>query len=571
VLKDKMEIENKKVMVLGGYGEVGFGICHHLLFENPKELIVTSLKKEEALTTVEKLRLEAPESCELTPIHGNLFVRWSLKDIPRDEILATPKYQWWLVNDNLTELTEEILASSTLYKVISEHRPEIIVDCVNTATVLAYQNVYQSYKEISKALQTPQDTEGLTQGIYRLLSTLYIPPLIRHVQILHEAMKRAGTLLYLKVGTTGTGGMGFNIPFTHGEGQPSRLLLSKAAVAGAQTLLLFLLSRTPRGPIVKELKPAALIGWKNIGRGRILRGGYPVPLYDCLPTESYRLTQGGLLSSENGSVGFRVEGRELEGVYVDTGESGLFSLDEFKVVTAMGLMEYITPEEIAKTAVLEIRGVNTSKDVLGAITGAVMGSTYRAGHLRHRVIHEMDSLGQEGIAYGLLGPRVTKLIFEVHLIKRCYGTLERALEALPVEMSRRLEQEVERDHGFRRAAISLGIPILLPDGETLLFAHRLNRDEGWEEGLHVQYQKENIEKWASLEWIDLRWENMFWWQEHFQRIVKESRECTGDMSSRFNRGGCFWEQNIEGEIIIVPGEVVGWVLIFEVHNLKSAI
>ncbi len=65
--------------------------------------------------------------------------------------------------------------------------------------------------------------------------------------------------MYFKVGTSGTGGMGVNIPYTHSEERPSRVLLSKTAVAGAQTLLLFLLARTPGGPLVKEIKPTAAI------------------------------------------------------------------------------------------------------------------------------------------------------------------------------------------------------------------------------------------------------------------------------------------------------------------------
>ncbi|GAB1431355.1 hypothetical protein MASR2M18_21900 [Ignavibacteria bacterium] len=57
--------------------------------------------------------------------------------------------------------------------------------------------------------------------------------------------------------------MGLNIPFTHSEEQPSRVLLAKSAVAGAQTLLLFLMARTPDSPIVKEIKPSAAIAWKE--------------------------------------------------------------------------------------------------------------------------------------------------------------------------------------------------------------------------------------------------------------------------------------------------------------------
>ncbi len=39
-----MEIRDKKVMVLGGYGEVGFAIWREFLLQELKELIVTSLR-----------------------------------------------------------------------------------------------------------------------------------------------------------------------------------------------------------------------------------------------------------------------------------------------------------------------------------------------------------------------------------------------------------------------------------------------------------------------------------------------------------------------------------------------
>src|SRR3989449_5134638 len=46
---------------------------------------------------------------------------------------------------------------------------------------------------------------------------LPLPQLIRHAQIITEALRRAGTQAYVKIGTSGTGGMGFNIPYTHSE------------------------------------------------------------------------------------------------------------------------------------------------------------------------------------------------------------------------------------------------------------------------------------------------------------------------------------------------------------------
>jgi len=557
-----MEIKGKKVMVLGGYGEVGFAICRKLLQENPRELIVTSLRKDEAVGAVKKLQPEASGKTKLTPVYGNLFVRWSLKDTPRDWLRSTPRYQRWLAQDALEELNEKILTSSTLFKVIARYRPEVIIDCVNTATTLAYQNIYQSYREISRALETPKDVDGLTVSIYHLLSTVCIPPLIRHLQILYEAMKRKGTLFYLKVGTTGTGGMGLNIPFTHGEEQPSRLLLSKTAVAGAHTLLLFLLSRTPGGPVVKELKPAALIGWRGVGRGRIVKGGSSIPLYDCPADKGYRLIRGKRFFGQEAKMGKRLKGKEMEGAYVDTGENGLFSLDEYKVVTALGLMEYLTPEEIASEAILEIRGTHSSKDVLGAIAGAVMGSTYRAGLLRQRVLKEMELLAGDGFAYGLLGPRVAKLIFEAHLLGRRHGTLERVVRSSPGEISRILEKEVTKNSKVRSAALSLGIPILLSDGETLLFATRSGADKAWEEEPMI-VTKETIERWASQEWIDLRPQNMSLWRSRFQKILRRSALSAKDTSSRFDRGSRFWPHDRKGQIVIDPGEIVGWILVEE--------
>jgi hypothetical protein len=58
-------------------------------------------------------------------------------------------------------------------------------------------------------------------------------------------------------------------------------------------------------------------------------------------------------------------------------------------------MEFMTPEEIAREAVLEIQGANTGHDVIAAIDGAVMNPTYRAGYLRHFALEEITRLERE--------------------------------------------------------------------------------------------------------------------------------------------------------------------------------
>src|SRR5213078_999307 len=113
----------------------------------------------------------------------------------------------------------------------------------------------------------------LRESLEALLVTDYIPQLIRHVQVLYQAMVKAGTRAYVKIGTSGTGGMGLNIPFTHSEERPSRVLLSKSSIAGAHSLLLFLMARTPRAAtIVKEIKPTATIAWKEVAYGPVKKG-----------------------------------------------------------------------------------------------------------------------------------------------------------------------------------------------------------------------------------------------------------------------------------------------------------
>ena len=60
-------------------------------------------------------------------------------------------------------------------------------------------------------------------------------------------------------------------------------------------------------------------------------------------------------------------GEVLEGVFLDAGENGLFSAYEFETLTALGLMEYITPEEIAADVEREIVGQHLSEDDAGQL------------------------------------------------------------------------------------------------------------------------------------------------------------------------------------------------------------
>jgi hypothetical protein len=566
-----MDIQGKNVMILGGSGEVGFSICRRILEEKPKRLVVAALKREEVEEAIEELKREFPETTtEILGAFGNIFVRTALKDKGRNEILRDPVYRRWIMEDVLGEFTEEILKDSYLNNLIEEFKPDILIDSINTATALAYQDVYWSAQEVKGLLEEKRDMED---AVARLLTSLYIPQLVRHIQILNESMRRNGVSLYIKVGTTGTGGMGLNIPYTHGEERPSRVLLSKAAVAGAQTLLLFLMARTPEGPIVKEVKPAALIAWRGIGVGPIRdRTGRPISLLDCPIEEGYSLERGREFKFSEIKCG-RAVGGTLESVYIDTGENGVFSLDEFKAITTLGQMEYITPEEIAETVIMEIKGGNTSKDIIDALDGAVMGATYRAGFLREFAIERMRRLiertGKYGVAFEILGPpRLSKLLFEAEILRRVYGTMEKVVMERAEEISEKAEDLIRKDRELRTQAISIGIPILLKDGRTLLFSSNRKPEKGWEVENWV-INDSSIEHWARTEWIDLRENNMSLWKSRFEKILEEEKRVENVTGSIFDRSEDFWARDPStGEHLIDPGEVVGWIFIYEEKGYK---
>ncbi|NDJ86536.1 MAG: short-chain dehydrogenase [Chloroflexi bacterium] len=558
-----MDIRGKTVLVFGGYGLVGEAVCKELMAEEPARLIVASLREAEARSTLETLEELFPNtSTEIIPAWGNIFVRHELKDLHPREIFGETALRAKLISDTFDALDEDTLQSSFLYLLVTGqieggYPADIVIDCVNTATGLAYQNIYRKSDDLWHCLQdsaacTPEKQRELTE---QLLIAQYTPQLVRHVQILYKAFKTAGTQAYIKVGTSGTGGMGLNIPFTHGEEKPSRMLLSKAAMAGAHSLLIFLLARTPDGPsVVKEVKPTAAIAWKKIDYGPVGVGGNMIEMYDCLPEKAVSVDDA--LHATGDGCGQPL-GRMLNNVYIDTGENGVFSLDEFKAITTLGQMMFITPQEIARVVIEEILGSSTGKDIVSALDASVMGPTYRAGFLRDAVLERMHQLeekhGVRSVAFEFLGPpRLSKLLFEAYLLERIYGTMQAALDDSPENMSQKIWTELQTNVDLRASIISIGLPILLPDGQRML------------RGPEIKSQN------AHGGWVDLTPDNMRLWETRLKSIIDyiETNLASKDTSSALDRTFPAARRWIEDQKFDI-GEVAGWIFIHEEGGLRE--
>lgn len=515
------------VLVFGGTGLVGSQVVREVGRQlAPEKIVVASLAEAEVTSFLADVQREFPD-IEFAGAWGNVFVRDAFSLSPRSALLASREAREAMYEDLFGDI-HAAQERSGLARLIREHRPAVIVDCINTATGISYQDVENQSRKTHDILGRlhaaveggdADESKQLIGDLERSISTLLISQstsqLIRHAQLLHTAMVDVGTRVYVKVGTTGTGGMGLNIPYTHSEDRPSAQLMAKNAMAFAHTGLLFLMARTPGGPLVKELKPAAMIGYRSVAFQAVKRRGEVQQRF-----ESAEQRLDGRLRLHDDAGAYEALGT-LEMAGVDTGENGFFARGEFETITYIDQMEFVTPEEIAEQVILEIKGSNTGFDVIAGIDSNVMQSSYRAGVLRHTALEKLQRLeedtGSYSVALGQLGPpELSKLLYEAHLLKLTYGTLPAVLEADAADVAERLYRLVREDDTLRTTIVSIGLPILAPDGDTLIRGPRINIPESIYD--EVDLPAGGVDAWARKGWIDLRPENVEAWQARFRRM-----------------------------------------------------
>jgi NAD(P)-dependent dehydrogenase (short-subunit alcohol dehydrogenase family) len=542
-----MDIEGRDILILGGGGLVGMAVARELMPFRPDRLIISALSRSEAESAVAELAQEPAldAATRLEAAWGDLFLPEELKESSREEVMAEPATRARLLDDLYGELTDAVVQRSAFGALLLRVRPAVVVDCINTATAFAYQNVFELAGRLREECATGSVAPASVEG---LLATMYMPQLIRHVQIGLDAMRRVGTGCYVKVGTAGTGGMGLNIPFTHSEERPSRMLLAKSSVAGAHSLLLYLMARTPGAPAVKEVKPTAAISWKRIAFGEVKRRGQSVPLVDA----ERPVPLADAFGAGGAEGNWRDVGEPLTGVFVDAGENGLFSRGEFETLTSLGLMEFITPEEIAVDVVREIRGYPTGRDIVAALDASTSGPTYRAGVLREVAIDRMAALeeehGVDAVAYEMLGPpRLSKLLFESAILARIFHRLSEVATLDADATATAAHELVTGDADLRRRILTIGLPILLPDGASLLRgpAVKIAPEPGQDAG---------DARLPDAGWVDLRASNWRRWSERAAQMLHELEAWPGpDQGSRADAEPAGRGTSIR------PGRMAAWV------------
>jgi len=479
-----------------------------------------------------------------------------------------------LAASRLGMFTPTVVKDSLIWNLLDAYRPHVVVDSINTATVLGYAaDIIQSGRHVTAlssrilailaadtngeipvddlgpridalsgddANQVQRDLVEMLKTSLGMTAQMDTACMIRFVQCLHAAFAGNEDVAipefarYVKVHTTGLGGMGFNIRYTHGDtGEPglSTKLLGKVCAAGSLTQLLLSLAHTP-GCDVRVVVPAAVVGWTMPPDALIRdRAGAVLPVVDSetlVACDGSSTLQDAL---DNADARVVDVGEELEVPHLASGENWPYAVEDITAVTALGQMGSITKEEVA-AATLDCIAGDSRYDILAAIDAALLLPTETAAVERDRLLGICGRKHSTGyrfpsVSIGHLGPTTAKLLYEIEIIRASFETVARVVEETPSRMALRGCAYILEDREgaiLRRQMLSLGIPLFLakgPDRCGVLLGKRIaHPDPRDAEALArpIDPDDEQVRAWIDRGWVDLTGPRMSWWHDRFKEV-----------------------------------------------------
>ncbi|MFH0819317.1 MAG: hypothetical protein V1898_04945 [Patescibacteria group bacterium] len=365
-----------KILIFGASGLVGSSVLRELLQRGYKKIALAYF--EDKKLSVNRLRIiEKEYSVCLKKYEKNVFVQKNLSNDSFQNIFSsinkTKSLERYIKNKKLSK------ESSVLFDIINDFKPTFIIDCINTATICSYIN-------------NNGKNDKTSLGLFLLL---------KYFQNLNNVFKRNFASKdfheiqkYIKIGTTGIGGMGLNMPFTHGEDKPSMSLLKKVAFAGAQTNILLAMRRNNYIKI-KEIIPSTAIFSKELlisQNDRIMK--YQKSLK---------------INNKNTHFGF------------DGGESGLYSVEEFSLLSNKAQMGFIEVMFLAKIIADEL--FKDKQDALLGLDKYCIKNHRNSYKLRKKMINDAKQImalhNIQCVAHGNLGPYIIRrILFEATIFTK---------------------------------------------------------------------------------------------------------------------------------------------------------
>lgn len=228
-----------------------------------------------------------------------------------------------------------------LAAVIAATAADDIVDATNVATQLGGQHQSSSI-------------ETVLNGLCGRLTTL------------NRLLREDPRLRYVRVSTTGLGGLGLELPFTHGdenESVMSTALWRKLQISGVEHHGLWAMARSYPGR-VHLVVPAAAVGF---------------------------------------------EGASTDGL-VAAGEGKVYSLQEILLMTHPAMMGAITKEEVAGAVADILLSPGDERDLLAAMQAAALGPSTDGAGAVEQLREKLSAHPDARITTGSLGPFVTEWI-----------------------------------------------------------------------------------------------------------------------------------------------------------------
>jgi hypothetical protein len=169
------------IMVLGGAGLVGSQVVREISRElEPERIVVASLFRGEVREFLHDIRREFPQ-VKFEGAWGDVFVRDEFSMERRRRLLMSRVYRDKLYDDLFGDINDTYERSS-LVQLILRFRPDVLVDCINTATAISYQDVeslskqtHDILKEVRMAVDH-QDLKGLDRFAHLPIDGAIDPP-----------------------------------------------------------------------------------------------------------------------------------------------------------------------------------------------------------------------------------------------------------------------------------------------------------------------------------------------------------------------------------------------------------
>ena len=128
----------------------------------PSRIVIASLTEAEVNDAVASLRSEI-DDVEFVGAAGNIFLPQSLQGVDRADILSNREHYDALFNEIFSR--EVDFKKSALFQLVERYRPDVIVDSINTATAISYQDVETASRRAQQSIENPRAAEHRARAV----------------------------------------------------------------------------------------------------------------------------------------------------------------------------------------------------------------------------------------------------------------------------------------------------------------------------------------------------------------------------------------------------------------------